>query len=127
LGNRLSRLKPVTEKPLEQLGLRDLREIMRRKVPAEAWKHFNGAAETKATFQRNPRAFRRYLFRQRIFHDVSEPDIAVELFGLTLPTPAVTAPVGSFSLIGKDTEREVAQGTERGDHDGYGQAGEDRR
>jgi isopentenyl diphosphate isomerase/L-lactate dehydrogenase-like FMN-dependent dehydrogenase len=103
----------VTEKPLEQLGLRDLREIMRRKVPAEAWKHFNGAAETKATFQRNPRAFRRYLFRQRIFHDVSEPDISVELFGLKLPTPAVTAPVGSFSLIGKDTEREVAQGTER--------------
>lgn len=103
----------MIEKPLEQMGLRDLRKVMRQRVPAEAWKHFNGAAETKATFHRNPRAFRQYLFRQKIFHDVTEPDISVQLFGHTLPTPAITAPVGSFSLIGKDAEREVAEGTER--------------
>ena len=103
----------MTEKPLEQMGLRDLREIMRQRAPGEAWKHFNGAAETKATFHRNPRAFHQYLFRQKIFHDVSEPDISIELFGCTLPIPAITAPVGSFSLIGKDAEREVAEGTER--------------
>lgn len=103
----------MTEKPLEQMGLRELRGIMRRKVPAEAWKHFNGAAETKATFRRNPRAFGRYLFRQKIFHDVAEPDISIELFGHTLPTPAITAPVGSFSLIAEEAEREVAEGTER--------------
>jgi isopentenyl diphosphate isomerase/L-lactate dehydrogenase-like FMN-dependent dehydrogenase len=103
----------MTEKPLEQMGLRDLREIMRQKAPAEAWEHFNGAAETKATFRRNPRAFRQYLFRQKIFHDVSDPDISVELFGHKLPIPAITAPVGSFSLIGKETERQVAEGTAR--------------
>ncbi|MGE5217326.1 MAG: alpha-hydroxy-acid oxidizing protein [Chloroflexota bacterium] len=103
----------MTEKPLEQMGLRDLQKIMRRKAPAEAWKHFNGAAETRATFHRNPRAFRRYLFRQKIFHDIAEPDISVELFGCKLPIPAITAPVGSFSLIGDDAERQVAEGTER--------------
>ena len=37
-----------------------------------------------------------------------------ELFGHKLPMPAITAPVGSFSLIGKDAEREVAEGTELG-------------
>jgi len=103
----------MTEKPLEQTGLRELREIMCQRVPAEAWKHFNGAAESKATFHRNPRAFRQYLFRQKIFHDVSEPDISIELFGQSLPTPAITAPVGSFILIGDDAERQVAEGTER--------------
>jgi isopentenyl diphosphate isomerase/L-lactate dehydrogenase-like FMN-dependent dehydrogenase len=103
----------MTERPLEQMGFRELREIMRRKAPEEAWTHFNGAAETRATFRRNTRAFGRYLFRQKIFHDVSDPDISIELFGHTLPIPAITAPVGSFSLIGKDAEREVAQGTER--------------
>ena len=103
----------MTEKPLEQRGLRELREIMRQKVPVEAWKHFNGAAESKATFHRNPRAFRQYLFRQKIFHDVADPDISVELFGQTLPTPAITAPVGSFSLISDSAEGEVAEGTER--------------
>jgi isopentenyl diphosphate isomerase/L-lactate dehydrogenase-like FMN-dependent dehydrogenase len=103
----------MIEKPLEQMGLRDLRELMRRKAPAEAWKHFNGAAETKATFHRNPRAFRQYLFRQKIFHDVSEPDVSIELFGHKLPTPAITAPVGSFILFGKDAERQVAEGTDQ--------------
>jgi isopentenyl diphosphate isomerase/L-lactate dehydrogenase-like FMN-dependent dehydrogenase len=103
----------MIEKPLEQMGLRDLREIMRRRAPAEAWKHFNGAAETKATFHRNPRAFRQYLFRQKIFHDVSEPDVSIELFGHKLPTPAITAPVGSFILFGKDAERQVAEGTDQ--------------
>ena len=103
----------MTEKPLEQMGLRELREIMRQKVPAEAWKHFNGAAESKATFHRNPRAFRQYLFRQKIFHDVAEPDISIELFGKILPTPAITAPVGSFSLISEAAEGQVAEGTER--------------
>jgi len=103
----------MIEKPLDQMGLRDLRELMRHKAPAEAWKHFDGAAETKATFHRNSRAFRQYLFRQKIFHDVVDPDISVELFGHTLPIPAITAPVGSFSLIGKHAEREVAEGTDR--------------
>ena len=101
----------MTEKSLEQMGLRDLRALARERMPAEAWHHFNGAAETKATFYRNPRAFQKYLFRQRIFHDVAEPDISIELFGRRLPIPAITAPVGSFSLIGKETEREVAEGT----------------
>lgn len=103
----------MAEKPLEQMGLRDLRTIMKQKAPVEAWKHFNGAAETKATFRRNPRAFHRYLFRQKIFHDVSEPDISTELFGVKVPIPAITAPVGSFSLIGHDAESEVAEGTDR--------------
>lgn len=103
----------MIEKPLEQMGLRDLRGIMRQQAPAEAWKHFNGAAETKSTFHRNPRAFQQWLFRQKIFHDVSDPDISIELFGKTLPIPAITAPVGSFILFGKDAEREVAEGTDR--------------
>src|SRR5918999_1023433 len=103
----------MIEKPFEQMGLRDLREIARRTMPAEAWHHFNGAAETKATFHRNPRAFRQYMFRQRIFHDITDPDIGIELFGQDLPIPAITAPVGSFSLIGSDAEREVAEGTGR--------------
>jgi len=101
----------MREKSLEQMGLRDLRALARERMPAEAWHHFNGAAETRATFYRNPRSFQKYLFRQRIFHDVSEPDISIELFGRKLPIPAITAPVGSFSLIGKETEREVAEGT----------------
>jgi isopentenyl diphosphate isomerase/L-lactate dehydrogenase-like FMN-dependent dehydrogenase len=95
------------------MGLKDLRAIARGQMPAEAWHHFNGAAETKATFHRNPRSFHKYLFRQRIFHDIVDPDITVELFGRKLPIPAIVAPVGSFSLIGEQKEREVAEGAGR--------------
>ncbi len=101
----------MTEKPLGQMGLRELRAVARQRMPAEAWHHFNGAAETKATFYRNPRSFNKYLFRQRIFHDVTDPDLSTELFGHRLPIPAITAPVGSFSLIDKEAEREVAEGS----------------
>jgi hypothetical protein len=57
----------MTEKPLEQMGLRDLRAIARRQMPAEAWHHFNGAAETKATFYRNPRSFKDIFFGSGFF------------------------------------------------------------
>jgi isopentenyl diphosphate isomerase/L-lactate dehydrogenase-like FMN-dependent dehydrogenase len=113
VGGYFAELEAMTEKPVEQMGLRDLRQIARRTIPTEAWHHFNGAAETKATFNRNPRAFQQYLFRQRIFHDVADPDISIELFGSKLPIPAIVAPVGSFSLIGPETEGEVARGADR--------------
>jgi len=103
----------MTETSLEQRGLRDLRALARRRMPAEAWHHFNGAAETRATFHRNPRAFHQYLFRQRVYHDITDPDISVELFGQKLPIPAATAPVGSFSLISENAESDVAKGTGR--------------
>ena len=103
----------MIEKPLEQMGLRDLRAVARQRMPEEAWHHFNGAAETRATFHRNPRAFHKYLFRQRVYHDITDPDIGVDLFGQKLPIPAATAPVGSFSLIAENAESEVAQGTGR--------------
>ena len=98
---------------MEEMGLRDLREMARRTIPAEAWHHFNGAAESRATFHRNTRVFRQYLFRQRVFHEIVDPDISVELFGRTFPLPVMVAPIGSFSLIGDESEREVAAGAGR--------------
>lgn len=103
----------MKEKPIEQMGLRDIRELARLKMPAEAWRHFLGAAETRETFRRNQRAFRRFLFRQRIFHDVTDPDSAINLFGRNLSTPALVAPIGSFSLISEQAEHEVAEGAGR--------------
>jgi len=103
----------TTEKPLEEMGLRDLREIARRTMPAEAWHHFNGAAESRATFHRNTRVFRQFLFRQLMFHEVVDPETSVELFDHKLSLPVMVAPIGSFSLIGEQSEREVAVGAGR--------------
>lgn len=100
-------------KPIAQMGLREIRELARLRMPREAWEHFMGAAESRATFRRNQRALNRILFRQKIFHDVTNPDTSLKLFGRALPTPALVAPIGSFSLIGERAEREVARGASR--------------
>lgn len=100
----------MREMPLNQMGFRDLRELARRNMPAEAWEHIMGAAESRATFRRNQKAFGRFLFRQRIFHDVIDPDVTVELFGRRVPTPAFIAPIGSFTLIRGSAESEVGAG-----------------
>lgn len=100
-------------KPVTQMGLREIRELARLRMPAEAWEHFMGAAESSATLRRNQRALRRFVFRQKIFHEVTNPDISLELFGRRLSTPAFVAPIGSFSLIREKAEREVAQGASR--------------
>ena len=95
------------------MGLREIREVARRRMPAEAWHHFMGAAESGATLRRNQRALGRFLFRQKIFHDITDPATSIELFGRKLPMPAAIAPIGSFSLIGDDAERQVAEAAGR--------------
>jgi isopentenyl diphosphate isomerase/L-lactate dehydrogenase-like FMN-dependent dehydrogenase len=104
---------PPPEKPLNKMGLRDIRQMARMKMPAEAWEHFMGAAERGATLRRNQRALGRFLFRQKIFHDVVNPDTSIEIFGRKLPIPAAIAPIGSFSLISDDAECQVAEAAGR--------------
>ncbi|MCZ6622770.1 MAG: alpha-hydroxy acid oxidase [Deltaproteobacteria bacterium] len=103
----------MREKPIEQMGLREIRDLSRLRMPREAWEHFMGAAESGATLRRNQKAFRRFLFRQRIFHDITSPDTTLELLGRRLSTPVLVAPVGSFSHICESAERHVVQGAEQ--------------
>jgi len=101
------------EKRLEDMGLIEIRELARHRMRPDAWEHVMGGAESGATIRRNQAVFRNLLFRQRIFHDITNPDTSVELFGRRLTTPAVVAPVGSFSKIRERAEHEVAEGASR--------------
>lgn len=101
---------PTEEKPLDQMGLREIRELARQRMPKMAWEHVMGAAESAATLRRNESAFGRFLFRQSIFHDITDPDTGVELFGRRLSTPALVAPIGSFNYISERAERDVTEG-----------------
>jgi 4-hydroxymandelate oxidase len=100
----------VDEKPIEQMGLNEIHEAARRLMPADAWEYVMGAADSGATMTRNIAAFRNFLFQQRIFHQVTDPDTSVTLFGRTVPTPAWVAPIGSFYRIRETAEKEVAEG-----------------
>jgi isopentenyl diphosphate isomerase/L-lactate dehydrogenase-like FMN-dependent dehydrogenase len=93
------------------MGLNEIHETARRLMPAEAWEYVMGAADSGATMERNVAAFKNFLFQQRIFHQVTDPDISVTVFGRTVPTPAWVAPIGSFYRINETAERDVADGT----------------
>jgi 4-hydroxymandelate oxidase len=76
----------------------------------DAWEHVMGAAESASTRSRNEAALGRILFRQKVFHDITNPDTSMELFGKRVTTPAMVAPVGSFSKIADRAEQKVAEG-----------------
>lgn len=103
-------VEPIEDKPLEQLSLEEIYELFQRRVRPEAILHVMGAAESEATKRRNRAALDRLLFRQKIFHDVTDPDPSTELFGRRLPAPIMVGPVGSFRTIRPDGEHEVAEG-----------------
>ncbi|MCZ6622850.1 MAG: alpha-hydroxy acid oxidase [Deltaproteobacteria bacterium] len=103
----------TADKKLEELSLGEIRELARQRMKPEVWEHIMGSAESGSTQRRNQAALRRILFRQRIFHDVTNPDTTVELFGRRLSSPTVVAPVGSFSKIREGAEHEVAAGASR--------------
>jgi isopentenyl diphosphate isomerase/L-lactate dehydrogenase-like FMN-dependent dehydrogenase len=103
-------VEPIEDKPLEQLSLAEIYELFKRRVRPEPIMHVMGAAESESSMQRNRAALDRLLFRQKIFHTVTDPDPSIELFGHRLPTPAMIAPVGSFRTIRKNGEHEVAEG-----------------
>ena len=98
---------------LGTLGLREIRQLARKNTPSEAWEHVMGAAGSQSTLRRNQAAMRRILFRQRIFHDITNPDTTVTLFGRSLPLPIAIAPVGSFAKVHPHGERWVVEGAGR--------------
>jgi isopentenyl diphosphate isomerase/L-lactate dehydrogenase-like FMN-dependent dehydrogenase len=103
----------VDEKPIEQMSLNEIHDAARRMMPPEAWDYVMGAADSGSTMARNVAAFKNFLFRQRIFHRVTDPDTTITLFGRTVPTPALVAPIGSYYRINETAEREVADGASR--------------
>ena len=100
----------MDEKPIEQMSINEIHEAAQRCMPPDAWEYVMGAADSGATRERNVAAFRNFLFQQRIFHQVTDPDTTVTLFGRTVPTPAWIAPIGSFYRISETAERNVADG-----------------
>lgn len=103
-------LRQLEDKPLENLSLDEIHTLFRQRVRPEVIEHVMSAAETETTLKRNRAALDRLLFRQRIFHDVTDPDTSIELFGHRLPSPALIGPVGSFRQLRKNGEHEVAEG-----------------
>ncbi|MDA4110540.1 lactate 2-monooxygenase [Mycolicibacterium holsaticum] len=72
------------------------------------WSYVAGGAGDERTQRVNVTAFDRWGLMPRMFVGANDRDLSVELFGLTLPTPALMAPVGVIALCAQDGHGDLA-------------------
>ena len=80
-------------------------ELERRAETAmseQVWSYVAGGAGNERTQRANVDAFERWALMPRMLVGAAERDLSVELFGRTLPTPLMFAPVGVIALCEPD-------------------------
>ena len=97
------------DKPLAPADMTRLEEAARRKMSAEGFAYVAGGAGLESTILENREAFERWRIVPRMLKDVSERDTSVELFGATLPSPFLLAPIGVLEMAHKEADLAVAR------------------
>ena len=76
-------------------------------LPPELRTYVAGGAGDEATQRANVEAFARYALVPRMFRAAPERDLSVELFGTTLTSPLLLAPVGVVGLCTPDQHGDI--------------------
>ena len=97
-------IKPQLPTSFEELETR-ASEVLN----VEAFGYIAGSAGSEITATNNKSAFNHYQIIPRMMGDVSQRNIAIELFGMPLPTPVLLAPVGVLSIAHPEAEVAVAR------------------
>ena len=100
VGGRRPRV-PVDSGALEAAA----RKVMSR----EAYAYVAGGAGSERTMAANRAALDRWRIVPRVLRDVSARDTSVTLFGRTLPTPFLLAPIGVLELVHPDADLAAAR------------------
>jgi lactate 2-monooxygenase len=72
------------------------------------WSYVAGGAGDERTQRVNVTAFEHWGLMPRMFVGANDRDLSVELFGMTLPSPAMLAPVGVIALCAQDGRGDLA-------------------
>jgi isopentenyl diphosphate isomerase/L-lactate dehydrogenase-like FMN-dependent dehydrogenase len=86
-----------------------LEEKARRSMSEPAFAYVAGGAGHGATMRENRAGFGRLRIVQRMLRDVSARDTTVELFGRTLPSPFLLAPIGVLEMAHRHADLAVAR------------------
>jgi len=81
------------------------------KMTAKAGGYIIGGAGTDDTIRENTDAFKKYRIYPRMLRDVSERDTSTTLFGLSIPSPILTCPIGVLEMIDDDADKAVGRAT----------------
>jgi isopentenyl diphosphate isomerase/L-lactate dehydrogenase-like FMN-dependent dehydrogenase len=77
-------------------------------MPPEVLSYVAGGAGNEFTQDVNVTAFDKYGLMPRMLAGAAERNVSVELFGLTLPTPLLLAPVGVIGICAQDGHGDLA-------------------
>ena len=77
-------------------------------LPPSVLSYVAGGAGSEHTQRANAGAFRQWGLMPRMFVGASQRDLSVSLFGLTLPSPLLMAPIGVIGLCGQDGHGDLA-------------------
>jgi lactate 2-monooxygenase len=97
--------------PLVPVAPQLLEEKAAQRMPKDAAAYIIGGAGLGKTMQNNRSAFDKYQIVPRMLNNVSERDTSITLFGQTLPSPLLTAPVGVLEMVHKEADLAVAEAT----------------
>jgi len=96
-------------RPLVPFSFDKLEKTARRRMSREAFAYIAGGAGLESTIAANRAAFERRRIVPRMLRDVSARDTSVSLFGRTLPSPFLLAPIGVLELAHRDADLAVAR------------------
>jgi lactate 2-monooxygenase len=97
------------ERPLIPIDPAALEAAARAKMSPEGFAYIAGGAGREQTMAANRSALERWRIVPRMARDCSRRDLSVKLFGRTLPTPCLTAPIGVLSMAHPEADLAVAR------------------
>ena len=95
-------------KPQLPVSFEELEQKASEVMTPEAFGYIAGSAGAETTAYNNKETFNHWQIVPRMLGDVSQRSIAIEIFGMQLPTPVLLAPVGVLSIAHPDAEVAVA-------------------
>ncbi|HWH62039.1 MAG TPA: alpha-hydroxy-acid oxidizing protein, partial [Ginsengibacter sp.] len=100
-------------KPQLPVSFEELEQKASEVMTPEAFDYIARSAGSEITTQNNKEAFNHWRIIPRMMGDVSQRRIAIELFGMQLPTPVLLAPVGVLSIAHPEAEVAVARAAKK--------------
>src|SRR5260370_37470486 len=92
------------ERPTLPMAWAELEARARESLDDRAIAYIFGGAGSEDTMRANLEAFRRWRIMPRVFRDLSERDLSVEILGTSAPAPVLLAPIGVQTLLHPDGE-----------------------
>jgi lactate 2-monooxygenase len=88
--------------PSFPMAFAELQARAEQALPPSVLSYVAGGAGSEHTQRANVSAFRQWGLIPRMFVGAARRDMSVELFGMTLPSPLLMAPIGVIGLCAQD-------------------------